>query len=754
MLKGLKCLILTGALFASQLLRAQTVCPGVPDFTDITAPWVTATYGFTDDPFLNQGIVDDRHQVISAQGTDKYTGGVLNFLPAGESRVIKLGNEKCGDEAESITYRFIVDAERPVLFLKFAVVFQDPQHPQEAQPRFVVRIMDKDGNLVESCAEYDVSARAGIEGFQDSRLQNIIRWRDWTNVGLDLFSRAGEEVQVQFITYDCKWHGHFGYAYFTASCISRDLTLTKCEGREFTVDAPEGFASYQWQDGDTTTSVTKTKSGGEMDLTCGVTSATGCRFTLSAHVTPTPVVPPAPDLYDTICVGDAYTANNYDLPPQTEIGTFKFSNTYLSLSDCSNTGKTTLHLTVLPRYYPIEADICPGEDYTENGFNIRQPEPGVHFDTLICSSPTHPCDSVVVLKLTVYPRLSMGHEIEGDNIICAGSQTVYSIDEDWEGGVVSWTFPPGFYVLSGEGTTQVRVQATSEAESGDITVRYGRGDCSFSPAPFHVEVRPAYWEVHTDTVCTGSEYHSHGFDIPAQDTAGFGIFSRTYATWQGCDSVVTLNLHVFDTPQLRVIPTDSVVCAGDAVTLRAWSGSGDFVTAPAVAVGDIYYSDGTVGKLKDYRPGGGREAMGVVFYVDESGEHGWIVHREWQASATAWAQRELQLPELDWFDGYENTRVVREKCSRQDGAFFNVDFANGWYVPSIGQLTVLYGNIPEVNGSLKRIGNGKVFDTDSDWRCWSSFNDSAPGTWGFYLDNTGAQMSGAGTCKVRAVRSF
>lgn len=751
--KRLKCGLLAGMLFASRLAGGQAVSPGVPDFTNLTAPWVTATYGFTENPFLNRGIVGNRHQVITFQGKDYYTGGVLNFLPPGEGKVVKLGNENWGNEAESITYRFIVDADRPVLFLKFAVVFEDPKHPLVDQPRFVVRIMDKDGNLVESCAEYDVSAREGIEGFQTSRLYNWILWRNWTNVGLDMSARAGEEIQVQFITYDCKRWGHFGYAYFTASCISRDLAMTGCNGKEFTVKAPEGFASYLWQDGQTTPSVTKVQTGEAMDLACEVTSATGCCFTLSAHITPEPVVPPRPEIYDTICVGDAYTRHNYDLPSQTETGTFKFSNSYLNLSDCGNSGKTNLHLTVLPRYYPVEAAICPGEDYTEGGFSILQPEPGVHFDTLRLSSPTHPCDSIVTLKLTVYPRLSTGHEIVGESTLCAGAQAVYSIDEDWEDGLVSWTFPAGFYPLSGMRTTRVKVQATSEAESGNIIVRYGRGDCSFSPAPLRVTVHPAYWEVHSDSICTGSEYHGYGFDVPRQDTAGYRIFSHTYTTQQGCDSVVTLNLHVFSTPQLRIVSTDSVLCAGEEVTLQAWSGKGPFVVPPAVTVGDIYCTDGSVVKLEDY-PASGKTAEGVVFHVDESGEHGWIVHLTDQSASCRWLDEGLELPELSWTDGAENTRLLREKSTpANDVSVFVVDFDNGWYLPALGQLGRLYANLPVVNKSLNSVSGG-VFDVGEDWGYWSSYG--AFGAWGFCLENPGTQVwrENVTQRRVRSVRSF
>lgn len=606
---------------------------------------------------------------------------------------------------------------------------------------------------MESCAEYDVSAREGIEGFQTSRLYNWILWRNWTNVGLDMSARAGEEIQVQFITYDCKRWGHFGYAYFTASCISRDLAMTGCNGKEFTVKAPEGFASYLWQDGQTTPSVTKVQTGEAMDLACEVTSATGCCFTLSAHITPEPVVPPRPEIYDTICVGDAYTRHNYDLPSQTETGTFKFSNSYLNLSDCGNSGKTNLHLTVLPRYYPVEAAICPGEDYTEGGFSILQPEPGVHFDTLRLSSPTHPCDSIVTLKLTVYPRLSTGHEIVGESTLCAGAQAVYSIDEDWEDGLVSWTFPAGFYPLSGMRTTRVKVQATSEAESGNIIVRYGRGDCSFSPAPLRVTVHPAYWEVHSDSICTGSEYHGYGFDVPRQDTAGYRIFSHTYTTQQGCDSVVTLNLHVFSTPQLRIVSTDSVLCAGEEVTLQAWSGKGPFVVPPAVTVGDIYCTDGSVVKLEDY-PASGKTAEGVVFHVDESGEHGWIVHLTDQSASCRWLDEGLELPELSWTDGAENTRLLREKSTpANDVSVFVVDFDNGWYLPALGQLGRLYANLPVVNKSLNSVSGG-VFDVGEDWGYWSSYG--AFGAWGFCLENPGTQVwrENVTQRRVRSVRSF
>ena len=110
--------------------------------------------------------MEGRHTLITQQGTDPHTGDQLPLLPPGESAVIRLGNVRTGAEAEAITYRFIVEDDAAVLLLKFAVVLEDPGHEAIYQPRFVVRVLDGNGQLVESCAEYDVSAGAGIQGFE------------------------------------------------------------------------------------------------------------------------------------------------------------------------------------------------------------------------------------------------------------------------------------------------------------------------------------------------------------------------------------------------------------------------------------------------------------------------------------------------------------------------------------------------------------------------------------------------------------
>ena len=107
--------------------------------------------------------------------------------------MVKLGNELVGAQAEAITYTCTVNPDFAILLLKFAVVFEDPGHPDPEQPRFVVRVLNSAGQLVDDCAEYDVTA-GNVPGFLTyTSAGHNVRYRPWTNVGIDLSNYAGQE---------------------------------------------------------------------------------------------------------------------------------------------------------------------------------------------------------------------------------------------------------------------------------------------------------------------------------------------------------------------------------------------------------------------------------------------------------------------------------------------------------------------------------------------------------------------------------
>jgi len=148
-----------------------------------------------------------------------------------------------------------------------------------------------------------------------------------------------------------------------------------------------------------------------------------------------------------------------------------------------------------------------------------------------------------------------------------------------------------------------------------------------------------------------------------------------------------------------------------------------------VRVGDILCVQGTdtiTVHPDDYNEG----AIGVVFYVDETGHHGWVLHPNLQAQGIYWSYDcELPWGLTGWhsireaiydLEGYDNTGFLRTASqydhSRYPGAW-TVDYEHGWYWPSIGQLNILYGSIPIINNTLKLIGGAQI---QGKWYYWSS----------------------------------
>lgn len=114
----------------------------------------------------NQNVIDlnpspatpGRHEIITANsnGTiplDPY-GNFPMVCPYGGKYSVKLGNSSSGAEAEGVSYSFIVPntVDTFTITYFYAVVFEDPQHPPEEQPRFfVTAYVTSTGNLI-NCA--------------------------------------------------------------------------------------------------------------------------------------------------------------------------------------------------------------------------------------------------------------------------------------------------------------------------------------------------------------------------------------------------------------------------------------------------------------------------------------------------------------------------------------------------------------------------------------------------------------------------
>ena len=211
------------------------------------------------------------------------------------------------------------------------------------------------------------------------------------------------------------------------------------------------------------------------------------------------------------------------------------------------------------------------------------------------------------------------------------------------------------------------------------------------------------------------------------------------------------------------------VCLGNSVTLNvSVLNNSTNITEPPVAVGDVLCTDGSIVKISAW-PVAGKTAMGVVFYVDNTGLHGWAVHLQDQSQGIAWCTSfpYVDVPTLtnintlegaiNDFDGYLNTQKLRNAGSAATyPAAWAVDFAQYWYIPSIGQMHVLMSEYPKVNESLQTVGGSTMFpygnNLDSYWTS-TEFSDYAAWTQvrlGF-IHQEG--KTGAVNC-LRSIRDF
>lgn len=230
----------------------------------------------------------------------------------------------------------------------------------------------------------------------------------------------------------------------------------------------------------------------------------------------------------------------------------------------------------------------------------------------------------------------------------------------------------------------------------------------------------------------------------------------------GCDSTVTLLLTVTTQPEVTLSGTDTT-CAGDSVTLSV--SASNFIVPP-VEAGDILCTDGSILSPGDF-PASGKTALGVIFYVDNSGQHGWAVDLQ-DSGPAKWSTLTspyYDVPDLDNYlksrvaltdmDGYSNTATLRAAGDATTYPLaYAVDFANGWYVASAGQSRLLYANTNVVNASLQ-IANG----TPITWE-WFWTSTEATETTAWRIDDYGTihhtekdNASGDGL-KFRSIRNF
>lgn len=199
------------------------------------------------------------------------------------------------------------------------------------------------------------------------------------------------------------------------------------------------------------------------------------------------------------------------------------------------------------------------------------------------------------------------------------------------------------------------------------------------------------------------------------------------------------------------------ICEGDTIVLYVTVGGGT-----DVKVGDIVCTDGSLVKPSDWPCG--KTAKGIVFYVDATGQHGWAVDLGEITQTMQWSTQNQDITGLQnqtiWMnaildlDGNANTQTI---MSAGDNTKYPAAWAaheNGGYLPSVGQLNILFGEYFAVNTSLELVGGVQITNQNNAY-LWSSTPNANNKVWIVTVDKGYFQAEMKSSNKsVRAIFDF
>lgn len=150
--------------------------------------------------------------------------------PGGSTQSVRLGNAFSLSGAELISKTFTVTAANSNISFWYALVLQNPNDASHTginiakQPGFRVRVLDNSGAEIPGLVDLGGGSDQALANAANPFFQNTsyggqtLVYRGWTCAQINLSSRVGQVVTVQFVTKDCALGGHFGYAYIDNFC--------------------------------------------------------------------------------------------------------------------------------------------------------------------------------------------------------------------------------------------------------------------------------------------------------------------------------------------------------------------------------------------------------------------------------------------------------------------------------------------------------------------------------------------------------
>lgn len=161
-----------------------------------------------------------------------------------------MGNYSGGSNVVAAYRDFTVDNTTSFLEIFFTVALENPNHVIEAQPYFLINILDDQDQELD-CLKFSAIAGDDQPGWTSIGDVEVLPWQSRV---LPLDAYIGQTLTLQVIIADCAYSAHFAQAIVDFRCSNEGVGLTYsdgCSGFPATLTAPDGEAWF-WNTGETT----------------------------------------------------------------------------------------------------------------------------------------------------------------------------------------------------------------------------------------------------------------------------------------------------------------------------------------------------------------------------------------------------------------------------------------------------------------------------------------------------------------------
>ncbi|HTA83801.1 MAG TPA: PKD domain-containing protein [Bacteroidia bacterium] len=315
--------------------------------------------------------------LMSGTGVDPVAGALIPVVcPTGGSYSCRIGDStRNGAQMGQLEQTFTVTTANANFVYMYAVVLENPGHTYYQQPYFNVQMLDQNGNSIPNCGNYSVVSGPGLPGYKGIYYTpdaDTVYCKPWTTVFVPLQAYIGQCITIKVTVSDCELGGHFGYAYFDATCVAGIITSlpTLCSNvATLTANAPSGASSYLWSGpcivGPNNQQSIKVSCAGIYKVAVTSIIGGGCADTIVDTVTGSPV--PAVSTNQSLSNVSCYGGNNGSATASASGGLPPYS---YSWSPTGGTNATVTNLTA-GAYQVIVTDADGCSDTAR--VNITQP---------------------------------------------------------------------------------------------------------------------------------------------------------------------------------------------------------------------------------------------------------------------------------------------------------------------------------------------------------------------------------------------